>query len=234
MTNPRKDGTKEKTITMFMVTLYPNENAQDAVSLQFCIDLYDDVKYITHDKDEAKPHTHVLVLCTARQMNSIEKQTGIAKHRIEVLRSYDASLAYLVHANHPDKYQYDIDQIKGTLLTEQQIDNIINVRKKANEKRTEENARDFGLATILEFISTTKACSFTTVTKFCIENGLVSVLRSFGYIISQVIRETNSRNEEELTTELLHKQRGDFGRQELVTDEQIFNERNNFDETDVD
>lgn len=226
MTNPRNDGTKEKTITMFMVTLYPNENAQDAESLQFCIDLFDDVKYITHDKDDAKPHTHVLVLCTARQMNSIEKQTGIAKHRIEVLRSYDASLAYLVHANHPDKYQYDIDQIKGIPLTEQQIDNILNTRSKANAKRNEENTRNYGLSTIIEFITTTKTCTFSNVTKFCIENGLASVLRSYGYIISQIIKEQahTVRANELLPTR----------REPLTSDEQLTTERNNYHDYDVD
>lgn len=224
MTNPRKDGTKEKTITMFMVTLYPNENAQDAESLQFCIDLYDDVKYITHDQDDVKPHTHVLVQCTARQLNSIEKQTGIVKHRIEVLRSYDSSLAYLVHANHPEKHQYDIGQIKGTSLTEQQIDNILNIRRKANEKRSEENARDNGLATILDFITTTQTCTFTNVTKFCLENGLSSVLRSYGYIISQIIREQSHAIRGK---ELLPQQR-----ETLTSDEQL--ERNMNYDYDVD
>lgn len=218
-TKPRIDGTKEKSITMFMVSLYPNENAQDAESLQFCIDLYDDVKYITHDKEAVKPHTHVLVLCTARQMNSIEKQTGIAKHRIEVLRSYDASLAYLVHANHPDKYQYDIDQIKGTPLTEQQIDNIQNIRRKASAKRDEENARDYGLSTILEFITTTQACSFMKVTQFCLENGLSSTLRTYGYIISQIIKEQAHTVR---ANELLPQKR-----EPLTSDEQLTIERNN-------
>ena len=87
---------------------------------------------ILHDKDvwekdespnhvagePKKPHWHVvLYVKNPRYRNSLAEEFGIKPNYLEVCRSRDSALLYLVHDGYPDKYQYDIDDVFGSLVS---------------------------------------------------------------------------------------------------------------------
>ena len=84
---------------------------------------------ILHDKDTwedsdnghvagelKKPHWHiVLYFKNPRYLNAIADELGITPNYLEVCRNRDSSLLYLVHDGYPEKYQYDVDEVFGSL-----------------------------------------------------------------------------------------------------------------------
>ena len=80
---------------------------------------------ITHDKDVddegnlIKSHEHiVLYFPNPRSLSSISKETGIPSNYFEIYKDKKTALTYLVHLNHGDKYQYDVNDTYGDLKNE--------------------------------------------------------------------------------------------------------------------
>lgn len=78
---------------------------------------------ILHDKDIdedgtlKKPHWHVVVKFPQPRWNTaVAKEFGIEENYIMSCESLDGAILYLVHAEHPDKYQYEASEAFGTLL----------------------------------------------------------------------------------------------------------------------
>lgn len=72
------------------------------------------------DKDEKgeilKPHWHVVLrLKNAVWNTALAKDLGISPQYIQQIRSEEAALEYLIHANEPEKYQYQISDVTGPL-----------------------------------------------------------------------------------------------------------------------
>ena len=81
-----------------------------------------DYACILHDKDVdedgviKKAHYHVVLRFPNQTWSSaLAKELGIADNYLEKPRSFDNALMYLIHYNDSDKYQYSIDDVKGTL-----------------------------------------------------------------------------------------------------------------------
>lgn len=83
------------------------------------IESYGKWAWILHDKDVhpetaelIDPHYHIyLEFPNQRYISSIAGELGIEPNMIEMVRDRKGMLAYLTHSNHPDKYQYDADEI---------------------------------------------------------------------------------------------------------------------------
>lgn len=67
--------------------------------------------------DLKKPHWHVIVRFPQSRWNTaLAKEFGIAENYIQKCNSYEGSLLYLVHHGLPNKFQYSIEDCKGTLI----------------------------------------------------------------------------------------------------------------------
>ena len=81
-----------------------------------------DYAMILHDMDTneigeiKKAHYHVVLrFPNAKWSTSLANDLGIGENYIEECRSLKRSLLYLIHYYDEDKYQYDIDDVKGSL-----------------------------------------------------------------------------------------------------------------------
>lgn len=73
--------------------------------------------YIFHDKDKdddgnlKKKHLHCFIRNHPLTLSAWSNKLGIPENMLEIPRSYRACARYLIHADQPDKYQYDINQV---------------------------------------------------------------------------------------------------------------------------
>lgn len=76
---------------------------------------YTDYAYVIHDRDDNKIHTHVIIhFNNKRYATAISKELGVPVNYIEKCNLIPY-LRYLIHIDDEDKYQYSIDDVKGTL-----------------------------------------------------------------------------------------------------------------------
>lgn len=76
--------------------------------------------YIRHDRDPKKIHWHV-ILCfegkkSLKQLQEIVDNIGAANGHFEVVNSIRAMARYLIHLDDPDKFQYDIEEVKSIAI----------------------------------------------------------------------------------------------------------------------
>lgn len=120
--------------------LYPQEDETHRKALEY-IKLNYDYAYIVHDKDTnedgeiKKSHVHVVIrFINPRHISSVAKELGIEANYIESIQSrFDSMLCYLIHYNQPDKYQYSLDEVEGTLK-----DDLVKALNKQNKQPEED------------------------------------------------------------------------------------------------
>ena len=123
----------------FCLLLYPNEDENHKEALEIIKRSYDYAS-INHDSDLdeegnlKKVHTHVVIRFNNPVWNSaLAKDLGIEINYIQKCRSLERSLLYLIHYNEPDKFQYDVRKVQGSL--KQKLKNYIkNSGKDESEK----------------------------------------------------------------------------------------------------
>ena len=107
----------------FCAVLYPEDETHAA-----CIEKLKTGGYnfaaILHDQDVnedgelKKPHWHIVVKFPNAVWNeALAKELGITSNYLEKARSLDSALLYLVHFGYEDKYQYDLQEVFGSLQT---------------------------------------------------------------------------------------------------------------------
>lgn len=170
-----------------MVLLYP-ENTEHLEVLENIKKNYD-CAYILHDMDITedgevkKAHFHVIIrtqnatwntaLCSAIGLN----ETNLVQH----IRNIDNALLYLVHFNEPEKYQYNLADVKGN-LKDKLVSAMNNQNKSEGEKVSE----------LIDYIENYKGyLSLTAFSKFCASNGYWSEFRRSGSIFIKIIEEKN-------------------------------------------
>lgn len=99
-----------------------------------------DYAIICHDRDVnsegelKKPHYHVVLRFNNPKWSSaLASELGITENYLEESRSLKRSLLYLIHFYDEDKFQYSIDDVKGSLKN-RLIDFIRNDGKSESEK----------------------------------------------------------------------------------------------------
>lgn len=109
-----------KSYRCFMVTLWEKSDSYDTDEvIQHIIDLGYEYAYILHDKDDAKPHYHIVIYLgreVKKTLNTIYKEIGIPnKQDIEIQLSLKTALQYLIHYNNDNKYHYSTEEVVGSL-----------------------------------------------------------------------------------------------------------------------
>jgi len=148
---------------------------------------------IKHDRDKGedgvllKAHWHVvLALKNAVWNTALAKELGISPQYIQQIRSEEAALEYLIHANEPDKYQYTISDVLGP-LQKRLVDYL------AKDDTPEANK----VEDMLEAIRLSPAITVMEFATFCAVSGYWDVFRRAGGIFIAIINERNGYNGQE-------------------------------------
>ncbi len=171
----------------FCILLYPDEDKTHHSALEF-IKLNYDYAYIIHDKDKdekgniKKSHTHVILSFTSAKYNTaLAKELNISLNYIQRCRSLENALEYLIHFNEENKFQYDIENVHGTLKQK-----LVREISKANK---DENEKVFELIEYIENYNGYLYC--TNFSKYCASVGMWDVYRRAGGIFNEIIKEHN-------------------------------------------
>lgn len=174
-----------------LLMLYPEDSTHMEALAK--IEKSYDYAYILHDKDcdedgvIKKAHYHVVLRFNNQTWSSaVAKDLGIAENYLEEPRSFDNALMYLIHFNDSDKYQYNIDEVKGTLKKR--------LREKINSIDKTEGEKVFEL---IEYIENYNGIiRMTAFAKFCASNGYWAEFRRSGMIFCKMIEEHNNNFQE--------------------------------------
>lgn len=114
----------------WVMLLYPEDETHKSAILtlehggfKYAAILHDKDTYVEGESEEheagelKKPHWHVVLKFDNAVWNtSLSKQLGIKSNYLEACVDFDDALVYLIHLKHLDKYQYDVEEVFGTLL----------------------------------------------------------------------------------------------------------------------
>lgn len=157
-----------------------------------------DTAFILHDKDInddgklKKPHYHVVVkfkdakTCTsvAKIFHLLNSDGEIASNRVDLCckgkKDFKGALRYLTHANTPDKFQYPLTDVQGTL--KDTVKALVNSGSNAERN----------LSLVFNFIiSSNDYLDIITVSKYCESNNCLSVITGRYYYFMHLIEEHN-------------------------------------------
>lgn len=163
------------------LVLYPDSDSYDCSDvLASLVVLFDQWAYILHDSDldaegnPKKPHFHFYGKSSDKLTASgIAYRVHVPESACRVVSSWKGALRYLVHADNPEKHQYNVSDISANFP----LAGIFTV------------SDDMQAARIFAFISDTHCTSVTTLTGWAIQNGYYSGLRRGFAIFSQLLRE---------------------------------------------
>lgn len=166
------------------LVLYPNSDSYDvSLVLSELVALFDQWAYILHDADvdadgtAKKSHYHFYGKSADKLTASgISYRVHVPESACRAVSSWKGALRYLVHADNPEKHQYNVSDISANFP----LAGIFTM------------SDDMQAARIFSFISDTCCTSVTILTGWAIKNGFYSGLRRGFAIFSQLLRE-NSR-----------------------------------------
>ena len=165
----------------FELILYPDSESYDIdTALSSAISYFPMWAYCLHDSDitddgsPKKDHIHFLgKLDDVRSPDVVCRDLQLPIHSIANVKNWKAACRYLVHLDSPSKFQYSIDDVISSFP-------ILSFFSLPDE----EQARR-----ILDYLSTHKYCSLSSLTRWALDNGCYSGLRRGVAIGSQVLRE---------------------------------------------
>lgn len=91
-----------------------------------------DYAYILHDKDETRPHIHLLMRFNVSVPTSaiLNKFDGVVEfEHLQKCHSWNGAMAYLTHRNRPNKYQYDDIEVYSNFDWKKDADEALNSDK---------------------------------------------------------------------------------------------------------
>jgi len=171
----------------FCLLLYPeDEMHMTAIGI---IKLSYDYAMICHNQDYddngelKKEHYHiVLSLPNAVWNTALAKDLGIEVNYIQHCRNENLALGYLIHFNDEDKYQYDVDEVKGNLKSKL-------IKYMTSHDKSED---DKGIE-LLDFIDNcNRPIKLGEFMRYCGSVGMWDVQRRNASSFIQVIKEHNS------------------------------------------
>lgn len=173
----------------FNILLYPDDITHADVLSK--IQQKFDCAYITHTKDLEtdgftlkKAHIHVVIKIgnSARWSSAVCKELGLATNYCQECRSLKKSLEYLIHYNNPDKYQYSLNDVNGSLKTK--------LIQFINDEGLDENDKVKELYNfIFEFNGYLKLSDFSA---FAVNSGYWDIFRRSAVIFIKLIEEHNN------------------------------------------
>lgn len=142
-----------------------------------------DFAYILHDKDEVKPHYHVVVsFPNYRWKSSVCEEFQIPENYVEEIRNLDAILMYLIHFNDKTKYQYKFDEVSGS---EKLIDRL---KKALKNNDLEEEDK---ILQLIQYIDSSCSLSYSNFIKYACSIGRFDIVRRSQYLFCKIIDEHN-------------------------------------------
>lgn len=196
---PEFDGKKFRSRTL-MLMLYPDnpehKSAVDSIresDIAYAMILHDKDTWSSEDEIEnpehkagevKKPHWHIVLRFSNPCWNtSVCTRFGIEGRFCKNADSCDEALEYLVHKNHPDKYQYHADDVTGDLSSRL-------VMLLGKDGKTE----DEQVLEILDFIEMSEChVTYSALVRWACESGHYGYLRQGGSLLCRVLDEHNSR-----------------------------------------
>lgn len=144
--------------------------------------------YALHDNDlkkdgtPKKKHIHLIYwFDREKSIKALSKDIGIPENRIEWKADIYGALQYLVHKNHPDKYQYDISIIQT---------DIENINEYIYPIEVEKSSETDDLRVIMSYIRNhIDNIRLYDIYCFCIDNDCWSSYRRNYSIIKDILRE---------------------------------------------
>lgn len=141
--------------------------------------------YILHDKDTdedgnpKKPHWHIVVSFPyQKSISAAAKVLGVADNYIQPTSSREEALSYLIHMYDPDKYQYQREEVHGTLATQ------IPVRK-------DEHTETERVVMVIDLIEALPYTTYTDVLRKVCAAGLYDVFRRMGSGALALVKDHN-------------------------------------------
>ena len=134
---------------------------------------------------EPKAHVHYVIhhqdnVWITQIANSIG--LGNQKERIWKARNKDRALEYLIHRNNPEKFQYDISDVKGDMQV--RLAKLVNA-----DERTEEEC----CLSLFDYIQySDHELTMTEIIYYALDNGLYSHLRRSCRLVERAVDEHNS------------------------------------------
>lgn len=181
---------KEKEITKFRarnfnLILYP-EDESHAKAIEY-IERNFDYAMILHDRDcdeygeIKKEHYHVVLrFKNAKWNTALAEELKIKENYIEEARSLKHSLLYLIHYFDEDKFQYVLDDVKGSLKT--RLKDIINNSQKTSDEKAIE---------IMKWIDEQEFITISQLMWYCSSIGYWSMVQRSFSMFSRYIEEHN-------------------------------------------
>ena len=175
----------------FTGILYPDATNYDCQSvLEALSTVFDSWSYILHDMDVdgngelKKPHYHwVGHRRTAEgkdspcSVDTVANALGIPANDVEYCKSEKAAIRYLIHADDPEKYQYDRGLIQANISL---------------EKYFRDKSGDYDSRRILDYIYGSRPSTVTEAAGWAIRSGVWAEFRRGFAVWAQVIREVQN------------------------------------------
>lgn len=135
---------------------------------------------VDDDGNLKKAHWHIVIyLPNARWRDALAKELGIMQNYLQVGSSFRSMCRYLIHIDNPDKYQYDLSDVFGTLASK--------VHKFCDDS-SDEDARIIRLLSLLDSLG---YISFSDFTRLICKNGLYADWRRLGVLGTKILTEHN-------------------------------------------
>lgn len=129
---------------------------------------------ITVDGDTKKSHYHFYGRCaTSRTPQIVSNVIGVPIASIRNVNKWKSAIRYLIHADNPEKFQYDPDAVSSNFP----LDGIFTI---SDDKQAR---------LIMRHILETRSVSYVELLSWALDNGCYSALRRGFAIWSQVIKE---------------------------------------------
>lgn len=178
----------------FCMVLYPEDSTHVEVlamlqqGYQYIGILHDKDTWLEDDTDDTslvgtqkKPHYHIVIkFPQARWNTAVASELGLAPNYLQKCVSYQGSVLYLVHFGLPAKYQYDVNEVFGTLIKD----------LKKFMCQGDETSR---VRQIFDFIDSSEYINYEDVFKWCLEHDLYGDLRRMGSGVMTLIGIHNDR-----------------------------------------
>lgn len=143
---------------------------------------------ILHDRDinvdgtVKKPHYHFVVkFANARSLTVVANELQIETRFLEACHSFKNSAAYLLHRGCPDKFQYSLNDVFGSL------------KKQLEQQLSDDTEDDRAMKIVGLLDGVDKPITMRDFIFICAENGLFSDLRRGGYLFVQALKEHNEK-----------------------------------------
>ena len=142
---------------------------------EFCYILHD--KDVTEDGELKKAHIHWL----GRRKNAtgikyVSEIMGLKLNEIEAVKNWKGSVRYLTHIDYPDKYRYEIEDIKGN------IEDIVSYFEKMSE----------GKAVLKMIVEREEGLTYKEILIKAVEGGYYDCFRRNVGIVDMVVKDSQN------------------------------------------